>query len=272
MLSTQRHDLFISTPKQSFSPFKSTRCSAGMDLLASEISVLPPKQVCAVPTSARTIFPPGFAGLIKDKSSYALKGQAIVVAGVIDPDYTGDIFVLMLNHSDRELIIPKGTPFAQLVPVYTGFPQMHWISEDEFDFRVLATERGTHRFGQATEAYLGSDSNSQQSSGKIERLVHLFEGLNSSTDVSPLSENPIRINKSVKPPVPPKPKHLRAPLRTLYSSSDSSFESNTSAASFQSDRSSIGHRYFTRSKAHPFRSAHEPAFPILDETPSPDQK
>ena len=194
------------------------------------------------------------------------------MAGVIDPDYTGDIFVLMLNHSDRELAIGKGTPFAQLVPVYTGFPQMHWVPEDEFNFRVLETDRGDHRCGQATDAYLSGKTVRQRSSGNINRLVSHFENLTMSSDSSPEIVNTSQNNQRVKPPIPPKPKHLRAPLSTLFSSSESSFESNTSLTSTKSDGSFNCHKYFTRSKASAFKTASEPEFTVLDKTPSPDLK
>ena len=60
------------------------------------------------------MFPEGTYGRIASRSSLSVLHKVEVVAGVIDPDYRGEIFVNLFNHSKKDFIINKGDRIAQL--------------------------------------------------------------------------------------------------------------------------------------------------------------
>tara|TARA_Y100000034_G_C6894225_1_gene411919 strand:- start:1052 stop:1558 length:507 start_codon:yes stop_codon:yes gene_type:complete len=76
-----------------------------------------------IPTGIRICLPRGTVGLIKERGSISETGL-ILRAGVIDPGYTGEIFVNVLNVGERDTVIPVGAklPFQLIVvPHYCDF-------------------------------------------------------------------------------------------------------------------------------------------------------
>jgi len=57
--------------------------------------------------------PPGWVGLVRDRSGMALSGRAYTVAGVIDSSYRGEVKIVF----DREVQVTDGERVAQLVVV-----------------------------------------------------------------------------------------------------------------------------------------------------------
>src|SRR4051812_31165476 len=91
---------------------------AGFDL-PSDISVtLAPGQRLAIPTGLSIELPPGFEAQIRPRSGLALKHGITVLnaPGTIDPSYRGEIKVILLNTSNEQFDIVKGsTRIAQMV-------------------------------------------------------------------------------------------------------------------------------------------------------------
>jgi dUTP pyrophosphatase len=82
---------------------------------------------------------------VKTRSSYA-SGGLVVVGGVIDPSYRGEIVVLLLNTTDKDVMLPQGEKVAQLtfiklVPVVM-----------EVTGRLTDTDRGVKAFGSTGQA------------------------------------------------------------------------------------------------------------------------
>lgn len=69
----------------------------GIDLYALEDTVLAAGVVSKVRTGIAIQFPANIGGIIKDRSSVATKKGVFTVAGVIDPQYTGEIIVAFFN-------------------------------------------------------------------------------------------------------------------------------------------------------------------------------
>ncbi|HCA30888.1 MAG TPA: dUTP diphosphatase [Ruminococcaceae bacterium] len=106
-------------------PERATNGSAGMDLRALL------DEPVTVPAGGRVMIPTGIAiglidnnvvGLIYARSGLAIKhGLALSNGvGVVDSDYTGEIRVGLINHSDTEYTIQPDERIAQLVisPVF----------------------------------------------------------------------------------------------------------------------------------------------------------
>jgi len=60
-----------------------------------------------IPTGVRVCLPKGTVGLIKERGSITKTGL-IARAGVIDPGYTGEIFINLVNIGERVTNIPTG--------------------------------------------------------------------------------------------------------------------------------------------------------------------
>ena len=93
--------------------------AAGFDLAADldHPLTLNPHQRAAVPSGIALEIPPGFEGQVRARSGRALaEGLALVNApGTIDPDYRGEIKVIMINLGDAPILIQPGDRIAQLV-------------------------------------------------------------------------------------------------------------------------------------------------------------
>lgn len=85
----------------------------------------------------------GFAGFLYSRSGLGAR-EGLTVAqgvGVIDPDYTGEILVMLLNTSGEERILKRGERMAQLV--FQPFVRPVWQEVES----LSATERGAGGFG-----------------------------------------------------------------------------------------------------------------------------
>jgi dUTPase len=73
-----------------------------------------------VPTGVKAIIPRGYGGFIYERGS-VIKSPLKVRAGVIDPGYTGEIFVNMINVSDVPYVLEAGekTPFQLVIQKVT---------------------------------------------------------------------------------------------------------------------------------------------------------
>lgn len=91
--------------------------AAGYDLIAQHRACLPPGERCLVQTGVKLQMPNTMAALVVPRSGLALKKGVTVLnaPGLIDPDYTGEVGVILVNHSDRFVDIDAGDRIAQLV-------------------------------------------------------------------------------------------------------------------------------------------------------------
>lgn len=87
---------------------------AGYDLYAVEPATLAPGAQAAIRTGIHVELPPGFVGIIKDRSSMALRGIH-TYGGVIDSSYRGELKVILNNLSETAQTIAPGQKFAQMV-------------------------------------------------------------------------------------------------------------------------------------------------------------
>ncbi len=100
-------------------PCYMTDHAAGMDLCADleKELLLGPGERALVPTGITVELPDGFEAQIRPRSGLALRhGVTLVNApGTIDPDYRGEIGVILINHGDEPFIIRDGERIAQMV-------------------------------------------------------------------------------------------------------------------------------------------------------------
>ncbi len=124
-----------------------TALSAGFDLRACldapEARIAPGARLC-VPTGL-SVQPqqPGLAGFVYSRSGLGARDGLAVAQGVglIDPDYTGEILVALLNTSGEERRLTRGERMAQLI--FQPYVRPLWQEVPE----LAATGRGAGGFG-----------------------------------------------------------------------------------------------------------------------------
>nr|WDR24967.1 polyprotein [Camellia sinensis badnavirus] len=124
------------------------RCSpeaAGYDLSSIATYIIPRKERIRCSTGIALQIPSGFYGQIKSRSSLAMKGID-VVGGVIDPDYRGEILVILANNGRKSYKIHMGDRIAQILFIPC-------VSLDfEETTRLKETQRGSRGFGSTSQA------------------------------------------------------------------------------------------------------------------------
>ena len=88
---------------------------AGFDIIASMPIIAPALDRVLVSTGLKVAIPRGYVGFLKSRSGLALKHGLEVGAGVIDYGYTGEVKVLIHNHSSQAYHINAGDKIAQMV-------------------------------------------------------------------------------------------------------------------------------------------------------------
>ena len=89
-------------------PTRATEHSVGLDFYSPSDYIMPPCSQLQVPTQIRVKIPLGHYGRLTSKSGLSMIHQVHVGAGVIDPDYTGEIKVLLIP------LYQKGRPYSPI--------------------------------------------------------------------------------------------------------------------------------------------------------------
>ena len=124
-------------------PKKQHELDIGYDLASVENTTLLSKQVTLIRTGLSISLPAGIAGFVLPRSGLATKHQITLInsPGLIDPGYTGEILIPLINHSDINYNISKQERVAQLV----------LVNSDNVEFDVVdelnVTERSSDGFG-----------------------------------------------------------------------------------------------------------------------------
>lgn len=121
-------------------PTRATEGSAGWDLYGTEDFELWLGCSHAVSTGIAVEIPVGYAGFIWPRSGLA-KRRLDTLAGLIDSDYRGEVKVLLINHSEDLIKIPKGARIAQLVVAPILMDEIEVVED------LSSTFRGVGGFG-----------------------------------------------------------------------------------------------------------------------------
>ena len=137
--------LKIVNKSQNEIPTYATAGAAGFDLRANleESVTLKPGAVKLIKTGLYMQIPEGYEGQIRPRSGLALKrGLTVLNApGTVDSDYTGEVGVILINHSDVDQVIETGERVAQMV--IAKYEKVEFVSVETLD----ATDRGEGGFG-----------------------------------------------------------------------------------------------------------------------------
>ena len=109
LLRVQRHSSATHVPTRG-SPH-----AVGYDLYSAEATRVPAQGWTLIDTQLLIAVPQDTYGRVAPRSGLASQCAIDVGAGVIDPDYRGVVFVLLLNHNDHDFEVNIGDRIAQLV-------------------------------------------------------------------------------------------------------------------------------------------------------------
>ncbi len=126
-------------------PEYKTKASAGMDIRAylDQAVILHPLERALIPTGLFIELPEGYEAQIRPRSGLALnEGLGLLNSpGTLDADYRGEIGIIVVNLSNRTIIIEDGERICQMV--INKIEQAEWIEVEE----LSDTERGKGGFG-----------------------------------------------------------------------------------------------------------------------------
>lgn len=139
-------------------PKKEPCSSAGYDLYAFKEVKIKPHERKIVRTGFEILLPPAVYGQIVDVSSFPYQHGGHVLAGIIDNDYQGEILVLMLNTTNRELTIPRRTKIAQLLLLPDLRIPSAFMLRSSRERLLVESQRGRQGFGSLDTDSLTSDN------------------------------------------------------------------------------------------------------------------
>ena len=124
-------------------PARTRAGDAAYDLACVEAFTLAPGERAMVPTGIAVAIPPGVAGLVLPRSGLAIKhGIACVNApGLIDPNYRGEIGVILINHGSEPWSAQAGDRIAQLLVTPFAAPALTAVDA------LPDSDRGAGGFG-----------------------------------------------------------------------------------------------------------------------------
>jgi dUTP pyrophosphatase len=124
-------------------PLRATPGSAGYDLYSAEGYVILPQHRVVVSTGIQVALPEGTYGRVAPRSGLAVKHGLDVGAGVVDPDYTGELKVVLFNHDPKQtFIIRPGYRIAQLILESYVVADVEMVGSLD-----ASTDRGSGGFG-----------------------------------------------------------------------------------------------------------------------------
>ena len=122
-------------------PTCATLKSIGLDLYSPTSVLVPVHNKVLINMGIAFQIPMGYYGQIAPRSGLALHHHIHVVAGVVDPDYTGPVQVLLLNFSPQNHAIEVNHQIAQLILEKIAYPILCEVPQ------IPPTDHGAHGFG-----------------------------------------------------------------------------------------------------------------------------
>ena len=127
--------------EKAISPRQATPRSVGYDLFTPIDFQIQPKEQKTVFIDLAITPPEGYYAQLMSKSGLTVLYELEVKAGVIDPDFTGNIGVVLKNNSNQPIERVAGEQIAQLLFIKVATPTLVQVTS------LARTERGEYGFG-----------------------------------------------------------------------------------------------------------------------------
>ena len=115
--------------------------SVGLDLYSPTSVLIPAHGKALIDMGIAFQIPMGYYGQIAPRSGLAIHHHIHVGAGVVDPDYTGSVHMLLLNLSSQNHAIEVNHHIAQIILEKVAYPIPCEVPQ------MLPTEHGANGFG-----------------------------------------------------------------------------------------------------------------------------
>ena len=138
---------FQKLSEKAISPHEATPGSVGYDLFTPVDFLIQPKEQRTVFIDLAIVPPEGYYAQLMSKSGLTALYELEVKAGVIDPDFTGNIGVVLKNNSDQPIECIAGEQIAQLLFIKVATPILIQVTS------LAKTEWGKYGFGMHTNLY-----------------------------------------------------------------------------------------------------------------------
>ena len=135
---------FQKLSEKAISPHQATPGSVGYDLFTPVDFLIQPNEQKTVFLNLAVTPPEGYYAQLMSKSGLMVLYELEVKAGVIDPDFTGNIGVVLKNNSDQPIEHLAGEQIAQLLFIKVATPILIQVTS------LARTERGEYGFGAHT--------------------------------------------------------------------------------------------------------------------------
>ncbi len=124
-------------------PSYQTSGAAGMDVRAATEHELQPGETALVATGFALELPDGIEAQLRPRSGLALKHGLTLLnsPGTIDPDFRGEVHVILTNLGREPFVVKRGERIAQMV--FARFERVEIAEQVE----LSASERGDGGFG-----------------------------------------------------------------------------------------------------------------------------
>ena len=124
-------------------PSKKHELDIGYDISSAENIVIISNEITLVKTGIAISLPAQCAGFVLPRSGLSTKHKITLInsPGLIDPGYTGELLVPLINHSTEDYEIKIGDRIAQLVLINTNKVEFKIVD------RMPDTERSSGGFG-----------------------------------------------------------------------------------------------------------------------------
>ena len=124
-------------------PIRAHCDDAGWDLYVSQTVTVPPHGFMDVPSGVSIQLPNGYWGMLTGRSSTIRKRGLLVVQGIIDTGYTGELFSAVWNLTAEPVTLTRGERVAQLIILPNSTAQTVMVQAETLD----ETTRGWAGFG-----------------------------------------------------------------------------------------------------------------------------
>ena len=122
-------------------PTHATPKSMGLDLYGTTNVLIPAHDKILINMGIAFQIPIGYYGWIASRSGLAIHHHIHVGAGVVDPDYTGSVHVLLMNLSSQDHVIEKNHCIANMILEKVAYSVICEVPQ------MLPTECGANGFG-----------------------------------------------------------------------------------------------------------------------------
>lgn len=122
-------------------PCRGSEHAAGYDFYTTEEYELKPMEIKAFKTGISMEMPDDIYGDIEPRSGLALRSGIAIMGGKCDPDYRGEVMIMLINLKSESLMIKKYDKIAQII--FKKFETPVLVESDELN----VTQRGTGGFG-----------------------------------------------------------------------------------------------------------------------------